>query len=292
MRVTQSEISRNFLFNLESLNSSFNKFSQQISSGKKLTQLKDSPVGSAEMVSLKELAAEIDQYRSNVDTGSYFLKVSDSVLGEVNNLATSIYARGSMAATETISAEGRAAIAIEIRTLRDQIFSLSNTQARGRYIFGGSEVTSAPFILNGDTVSYQGDGDTNRIVVDDGMEAPMNVSGSAAFNSIFTTINTLLTAIDSNNVSNIQTSLAPFSSALLALGQTRGQIGSGLSLLDNVTAVLNSKETNLIERQSAIEDADMAKAAVQLNQIKTAQNAAMTAGGSILKQSNLFDIIG
>ena len=48
MRVTPLEISRNFLSDIGTLNNDLARFSRQISSGKLLTQLKDSPVGSAE----------------------------------------------------------------------------------------------------------------------------------------------------------------------------------------------------------------------------------------------------
>ncbi len=292
MRITQSEIYRNFLADIGMLNEVLNNVSRQVSSGKRLIQLKDSPPGSAELVSLNDQALEIDQYQSNIDTGSYFLGIADSTLNEVNNLVTTIYTKGSQSASELTSSDARAILATEVRSLRDQILSLANTQARDRYIFAGSKVTSAPFVLNGDSVSYQGDDDVNSIGVDDGMEVQQGIAGSAAFNSIFATINTLLTAMDGNDISGIKTALGQFSSALSELGQARGQIGSSLSLLENVKTVLDSKETNLIGRRGKIEDADMAKAVVQLNQTETALQASISAGGTILQQRSLFDIIG
>jgi flagellin-like hook-associated protein FlgL len=46
------------------------------------------------------------------------------------------------------------------------------------------------------------------------------------------------------------------------------------------------------EQRSQVEDTDMAKAVVQMNQTQTALQAAMSAGASVLQQSNLFDILG
>jgi flagellar hook-associated protein 3 FlgL len=292
MRVTQSETYRNFLSDIGTLNESLNNASRQVSSGKKLNQLKDSPEGCAELVSLNTQASEIDQYQSNIDTGSYFLGVADSVLNEVNNLVTSIYTLGSQAASDLASPDTRATLATEIRSLRDQILSIANTCVRGRYIFAGSEVTTAPFVLQGDSVSYQGDSNVNSIAVDDGIAVQEGVSGSSTFNSIFASIDSLLTAMGGNDTSSIGTALGQFSSALSELGQARGQIGSNLSLLQNVKTNLDSKGTNLKGRQSAIEDADMAVAAVQLSQTQTALQTAISAGGIILQQRNLFDILG
>jgi flagellar hook-associated protein 3 FlgL len=292
MRITQSELCRTFLSDLGTLNEDLTALSRQISSGKKLTDLKDSPSGSADLVSLKKLESEIDQYRFNTNAGSFYLNVADSALNEVNNLVTSIYASGSRSSSDIVSEESRAALANDVRSLRDQIFSLANSQVRGRYIFSGSLVTTIPFSIAGDVVSYSGDDSVNSICVDDGTEVQMNFSGSAVFDPIFDAVNSLLTAMDSNDTSSINTALSQFAFVLSGLSQVRGQIGTNMSTLENIESRLDSRETSLKEQKSRIEDADMAQAVVQLNQTQTALQTAMSAGGSILTQSNLFDILG
>ncbi len=292
MRVTQSEMYRNFLSDIDTLNENLNNISRQVASGKRLTQLKDSPAGSAELVSLKEQASEIDQYRSNIDAGSYFLGVADSTLNEVNNLVTTIYTKGSQSTSALTTSDARATLAMEVRSLRDQILSLANAQVRGRYIFAGSEITSAPFVLQGDSISYQGDNRVNSIAIDEGMEVQGGIPGSSAFSSVFAAIDSLLAAMDGNDTASIQTALSQFSSALSELGLARGKIGSNLSLLENVRMHLDTKEINLKERHSKIEDADMASAVVQLNQTRTTLQTAISAGGILMQQRNLFDILG
>jgi flagellar hook-associated protein 3 FlgL len=292
MRITQSELCRTFLSDLGSLNEDLTLLSRQISSGKKLTDLKDSPSGSADLISLKKLESEIDQFRFNTDAGSFYLNVADSALNEVNNLVTSIYASGSQSSSDIVSEDARAALTNDVRSLRDQIFSLANSQVRGRYIFSGSLVTTIPFSIAGDAVSYSGDDNVNSIRVDDGTEVQMNFSGSEVFDPIFDAVNSLLTAMDSNDTSSINTALSQFASVLSGLSQVRGQIGTNMNTLGNIVSRLDSKETSLKEQRSRIEDADMAQAVVQLNQTQTALQAAMSAGGSILTQSNLFDILG
>jgi flagellar hook-associated protein 3 FlgL len=292
MRITQSELCRTFLSDLGTLNEDLTALSRQISSGKKLTDLKDSPSGSADLVSLTKLESEIDQYRFNTDAGSFYLNVADSALNEVNNLITSIYASGSQSSSDIVSEEARAALASDVRSLRDQILSLANSQVRGRYIFSGSRVTTIPFSIEGDAVSYSGDDNVNSIRVDDGTEVQMNFSGSEVFSPIFDAVNALLTAMDGNDTSSINTALSEFASVLTGLSQVRGQIGTNMNTLRNIESRLDSRETSLKEQRSRIEDADMAQAVVQLNQTQTALQTAMSAGGTILAQSNLFDILG
>ena len=292
MRVTQFEIYRNFLGDLERLNSDFAAASRQISSGKKLTQMSDSPGGASDLISLTEQLAKMDLYRSNADTGLFFLGVAESALNEVNNLFTSIYTKGSQAASELVTDDARAMFAEEIRALRDQILSLANAKARNRFLFAGSLVTAAPFVKSGDSVTYQGDGDVSSVRISKGVEIELCVPGSAPFNAIFTRIESLLVAMDGNDLSGMRSELQQFSSALSDLGQVRGQIGSRLGLLDGIRAKLDSSETLLKKQKSSIEDTDLVAAAMQLNQTKTALDAAMTAGGSFLSQRNLFDILG
>jgi flagellar hook-associated protein 3 FlgL len=292
MRVAQLEISRSLLSNLGSLNEDLSKYSSQLSSGKLLNHLSDSPSSSAQLVSLTKLEAEIDQYDSNTNTGNLYLGVTQSALNEVNNLVTTIYTKGSQAASSGISDDTRAALAYEARALRDQILAVANTAVRGRFIFSGSLVTDPPFVLEGNTITYQGDSSVNTLSVDTGTNVQMNYSGDAVFNSIFASINSLLTAMDANDTAGIQTALNQISPALADMLSIRARVGSNLSTLENVQARLESRKTSLTEQRSAIEDADMAEAAVQLKQTQTALDAAMSTASSVLTQRNLFDILG
>jgi flagellar hook-associated protein 3 FlgL len=292
MRVTQAETYRNYLANLETLNDRLNKVNEQVSSGKKLTQLKDSPAGSAQLINLSEQASEIDQYQSNVDTSSYFLGMADSILNEVNNLTATIYTKGSQSASESINEGERSTLAAEIRSLREQLVSLGNSQAGGRYIFAGSKTSSAPFAVDEDAVLYRGDEDVNNISVDDGLQVQAGVSGSAAFSSIFSVVDSLLSNMTDNNLTGIKTALSQFASALSGLSLARGEIGASLSVLTNVKTTLDSREASLTKQRSQVEDADMAESVVKLNQVQTALETALSAGGSILQQRNLFDILG
>lgn len=292
MRVTQPELCRSLLSDLGTLSQDLSKYTGQVSSGKLLNRLSDSPSGSAELVSLAKLDADIDQYISNTNIGNLYLGVADSALHEVNNLVTSIYSKGSQAASESLGDDSRAALASEIRSLRDQIVTLANTEVRGRHIFAGSEVTSAPFLLEGDSITYRGNSTVNTISVDSGLEVQMNYAGDAVLNPVFAAIDSLLTALDANDIEGAQAALSQVSPALSDLSRVRAQIGSNMGMLENMQARLESRETSVTEQRSRIEDADLVRAAVQLKQTQTALDATMTAAGSVLTQSNLFDILG
>jgi flagellar hook-associated protein 3 FlgL len=292
MRVTQAEMYRHFLSDMSKINSSLADISRQLSSGKKLNRLADSPAGSADLVAITDQALKIDMYRTNCNTSSFFLKTSESVLNEVNNLVSSMHALGSQAASETISNEARTAIISELGTIREQIMAFANTRVGDRYVFAGSETAAIPFVLEDGVVTYKGDDKVNRVPVDQGVEVQQGVSGNAAFAGIFETIDRMLTSMEENDVSGIKDALGGISPALSALGQARSQIGVNIGLLNNQAAILDAKAITVRERRSTLEDADMLAVTVRLAQLQTALDTTLSSGGAMMRQSTLFDILG
>lgn len=292
MRITDSMTCRVFLSNLETLNEQLDTVSQQISTGKKFVHLRDSPATAAEGVLLQAKAAALDQYKTNNDSSSFYLQVADSALNSVQNLVTSIQTKGSEAASGTVNATDRATLAKDIRSLRDQILSLANTEVSGRYIFAGSRDTSAAFTISGDAVTYQGDDEINMIKIGDDLRVQQNVAGLSVFSPIFDTIQSLLSAIDSGDRAGIESALGQFSSSLNGLSLARGQVGVELGKTENISSENDTEKVNLQAQQSRLEDVSAAEAATQLSQLQTALRASLSAGQSILQKKNLFDFLG
>ena len=291
MRVTALNTYRHIVSSLQSLNETAARINQQLSSGKKLVSLKDNPSGSAELVQLQSKLAELDQYKSNAGQGTLYLQVADSGLNDVQNLITSIYTLASQAASETNSNDNCATITREIREMRDQILSIANSTARGRYIFAGSAVLSAPFTISNDTVTYQGDSEVNTISVDDGFTVQLNVPGDEIFTPIFDYVSSMLTSLDAGDIENLKTTLTQFSSIQSGLSLARGQVGLSLGRIENAAAALDTEKTNVKSEASRVGDVDVAEATTQLSQTQTALQATLATAQSALAQKNLFDFL-
>jgi flagellar hook-associated protein 3 FlgL len=279
------------LDSLYMLNEQLEKASQQVSTGKKLTNLHDSPADSSEMVQLRNQLSQIDQYRTNRDSSSFYLQVTESALNSLHNLVTSIFTRGSEAGNNFNNEDVLATLATEIRSLRDEILSLANTQVRGRYIFAGSLVTSEAFEISGDTATYLGDDNVNTVDISNGLQVEQNVPGSTVFDPVFSTVETLLTAIDGGDQAAIVSALDQFESTLGTLGRARTRLGVELAKLENSETDHQIQEVNIQKRQGRIEDANLAEAISQLSRIRSALEATLTAG-SLIRRTNLFDYMG
>jgi len=304
MRVTQLEIGRNLLTDLENLNRSFVDVNRQLQTGKKLNRLSDSPLGSADLVDITEQALRLDAYRFNITTSTYQLKSAESALNMANNAFVAIHTLGSSAANDPINADGRRAILLEIEKLREELVSIGNTQVDGKYIFAGSDVKTKPFELvetapgSGlyDTV-YNGNDNVNSIPVGDGVEVVAGVSGDKALGDIFKKVDKLIEAIKNSidgigSGSEISDALGGFGDALSVMGRARGQIGVSLSMVQKLSEMIDARNVVLKEQRSNIEDANALEVIVRVEQLKTALDAAISSGGVVLRQNTLFDIIG
>lgn len=291
MRITDAISYRNMLAGVESLNDKLEQANEEVSSGKKLLTLHDSPADSAENLQLNNQLGQLDQYQSNSDASSFYLQVTDSSLNSLYNLVTSVYSQGSAAASNFNDANARASYAADIRSQLDQALSLANTQVRGRYIFAGSKVTAPAFTAAGDTVTYQGDNKVNTIDIGEGLQVHENVTGSDAFSPVFTAISGLLSAIDSGDQGAMQTALSQFSGTLATVNNVRSQLGVDLASVQNSATARQAEQTDIQQRQSTISSADMAVALTQVTQTQTALQAALSVG-AVLGKQNLFDYLG
>ncbi len=290
MRITQTMIYRNLLDGAANLRENIETANQQISTGKKLNSLADSPSGSAELVDLRAELAGIDQYRENAGSGGFFIGLAESVLSSAYNTVTAIYTRGSAGASSLYDAASRTELAKEVRSLRDELLSLANTEAQGRHVFAGSRVTTVPFTLSGDTVTYEGDLVQNGIDVADGLQVQQNVAGSTVFTKAFSVIGQLLTALESGDQAAAQTALSQFSDALGDISKSRAELGVSLATIQNAGTEQDSRELAIQERQGKIQDADLAAAISQLKANETTLEATFTAR-TVVAQRTLFDYL-
>jgi flagellar hook-associated protein 3 FlgL len=290
MRITESISSRTLLENVSHLSERLERASSQVSSGKEFTQLHEAPAANSEMVRLNAQLSELDQYQTNSNSGSFFLNVTDSTLSSLQNAVTAIYTRGSAAATDTSGSETLATLGAEIRSLRDEIFSLANTQVRGRYIFAGSQVMAPAFSIAGDTVTYQGDTEVNSLEISSGLQVRENVPGSEVFDSVFTAVGALLAAVEGGDKDAIKSALTQFSGALSTVSQVRTRLGIDLGKLEDATVAREGLEDNITARQSDIGDADMVAAIFQVTTTQTALEAAFGVGATV-GQKSLMDYL-
>ena len=145
MRITMKELTRQMQSVITDRYSDMAKLQEQLSTGKRLSTASDNPVDTANDVKLRSTLAEESQYKTNIDDGLSFMNVTDTAMQSMNTLMQRLRELAVQGSSETTSASDRQAIQKESDQLFRQLVTLTNTNYKGDYIFGGTQSKIAPF---------------------------------------------------------------------------------------------------------------------------------------------------
>jgi flagellar hook-associated protein 3 FlgL len=131
----------------------------QLSSGRRLQSPADDPASAARIIDLSGAIERNKQYQSNGDRAQARLEREESVLIGASNLlqrANELTIQGN---NDVLGQSDTQAIAVEMRQLLNELFSLANTRdSNGEYIFAGYQSNTRPFSqIPGGGYSYAGD---------------------------------------------------------------------------------------------------------------------------------------
>ena len=171
MRITGSMMVNNFNKNLQTANRQMFRFQNQLATGRKMVRLSDDPVNVVKALDARAQLYNIEQYKRNLEDANTWLTQTETALRELNEVIKRVYELSVYANNDVLSEDDRNAMAMEINELRNQVDIVSNVTLGDRYIFGGFNVTRAPFaydpetgdmVYNGESM-MAGDIDEDRI---------------------------------------------------------------------------------------------------------------------------------
>ena len=156
----------------------------QLSTGKRINQPSDDPVGAARALDLSHLTADVAQYQRNITTANARLGLEDQTLSNVTNVLGRVRTLLLQAANGSQTDDTRGDIAAEMVQLRQQLLGQANSKdGQGDYIFAGNRTGTAPFASqNG--VSYLGDHGQRMVAAGPGLQVATGDPGSAVFADI------------------------------------------------------------------------------------------------------------
>ena len=144
MRVVDSMLFDNFLYNINRVNEQTFKTTTQMSSGKRLLNLSTDPIALSEVLSLKDINSRFEQYTTNINAANGILDAEDTALSTSDNLiqqAASLLIEG---ANDTNDSSSRLAIAQKLDAIKSEIRNSANTIFEGKYLFSGYKTNTAP----------------------------------------------------------------------------------------------------------------------------------------------------
>jgi len=294
MRVTSKIMFDAVKSNLANVTNELYKANEVVATAKRINSLSDDPVGLSQVLNIKASLSNIEQLDRNITIGKSWLAASESALNQVTGLITDTNTLCVQMASATTGAGDRAAAADIIQNTLEEMISLANTEASGRYVFAGLETDVMPFTLGGgNSVTYNGDSNTfslkidrnNTIAVGSDGEAVFRPSGAGASDDIFNTLNDLKTALTNNNVSNIQDAMSKLDAHLVQISGKISNIGSKSIRMEIKEKIFQDMNLTKTDRLSKIEDADIVEAIMDLKAKEITYQTALSSAARVLNVS-------
>ena len=182
LRLSTQSLYMQGLNSLLSRQSEIARTQQQISSGVKLTQGKDDPVGMATAQRLDHLQAALTQYDSDALRVDHRLRMQENALTDANDSLTRARELAIQANSGALGPDDRKAIATEVLQLRKNLLDIANRDdGNGRRLFAGTRDGVIPFSDNAGNVIYHGDEGRNAVEVGPDVAIEDGDPGSAVF---------------------------------------------------------------------------------------------------------------
>ena len=310
MRVTNSMLLSNYLKNINNNLNSVGDMQQQMATGKRINKISDDPIGAISSMQVRTKIYKTEQYQKNVDKALSWLDESESSVLEVNEVLKSAYETAVNQSTGTMDPQDKKAAAELIAQLRDHLVSVGNAKSGDKYIFGGYNVTNAPFEVNatGD-ILYNGrdlTDETDPVLA--GM-ADQSISYAVGFNitlgisingaqlfgtgddNLYTILDNFYNALNSDaspsELSGYITKIQDAQSNVLAI---EAEIGGKTNRLELIQNRFEDDILTYTDRKSKIEDVDEADAIMNYKMAETVYQASLQIGSNII-QLSLVDFL-
>jgi flagellar hook-associated protein 3 FlgL len=287
---------------LDDVSASEQTYSEELSSGSRVSQLSDDPAAAADNVVLVAQIAQDDTFTQTAATTESRLQVGDSALGSVVSQLTSAISLATEANNGTLSSSNISGISNQLEGIRDEVLSLANTSYLGTYLFSGSQGATAPFSLNNAVtpavVTYNGDALTTSIKTPNGQTIQLNIPGNQIFTSgtastdVFQTLNNLIADFSSGTPSaTAVTDTESLTSALNYVSDQRVLLDNSITALQSAGTYTQNESAQLLSAQTTLLQADYGQVSTQLSAAETQQTALYNVI-SVLEKGSLFDYIG
>jgi flagellar hook-associated protein 3 len=149
-----------------------------MSTGRRINQPSDDPIGTQKDLSYRKVLTEITQFKKNITNGLNLQATYDTTLGNLKDMVSSAYEVAVSLSNDTYDGTARQGAAEEVRSLFEQMVEGINSQVEGRYVFSGFRTKTEPFIVSSTGVNYYGDEGVIRLEMESSSKVDVNLIGS------------------------------------------------------------------------------------------------------------------
>ena len=290
-RVTSQTQMRAAQRNLQENMAQLAKLHEQAASLKAITRPSDDPTATAASMKVRaELRAAV-QYSRNVDNGNDWLTTIDSAMSAITDIMNRVRDLTVQGANDgALSASAKEAIAVELETLRQDLFNQSNTTYLGRNVFAGNSDDGAAF--NADLRFNGTSGSTVERRIGPDSTVRVDADGEAIFGTESGSVFALLDAIvgDLRIDTSISGHLAAIDDRMSVMIGQHSEIGARHAQIQRAEETLMEQSGSLEAQRSRIEDVDLSQLILDLKLQEVAYQSALAVTARVL-QPTLMDFL-
>lgn len=310
MRVTNNMMITNMTRNLQNNIRRLDQTQLRYSTGKEIHRPSDDPVGITKSLKIRADISELEQFKKNTeDALSWVESTEQAVIGYTDALAK-IRDLTVQASNGVLTEEETQKIKSEVSQLKEQIISQANTSYSGNFLFSGKN-TDKKFLNEDGTYSGEidpsqldpatKDNHTIEYQVGIGERININTLGLDLFEvddvaknggdtpGIIALVEEIEDLLE-DGTEGLTEKLDDIDGFMDKALTIRGDIGARVNRLELIVNRAEDDTINLRDRQSKLEDADLAETAIQLMNEENVYRSSLSVGARII-QPTLLDFL-
>ncbi|HEV7956251.1 MAG: flagellar hook-associated protein 3 [Microbacteriaceae bacterium] len=290
-RVTNQTLAQSALRNLQSNMSDLARLQNRASSRQSITRPSDDPTGTADSLRIRAAQQASEQHGRNIADGNGWLATVDSALTASVSILHRVRDLTLQGANDgALSPEAKNAIALELKTLGDELFSVANRSYLGRNVFAGNSNAGAAF----DAVFTHNGSPTSTVQRRIGDDATVRVDadGVGVFGEGDTSVFAVISRVvgDLNAGVNVRERLNEVDDRLQAIVGYQAEVGTRQVQLDRAEEANMERSIALETQRSGVEDVDLARVILDLKLQETSYQSALAVTARVL-QPTLMDFL-
>jgi flagellar hook-associated protein 3 FlgL len=257
---------------------------QQAQSGQRVNLPSDDPIAAAQLARLSASQAQVTARRGTISAVRGDTELAESSLQQASDLMATAKDLAVQGGNGSLGAPERAALALQVKDIRDQMLGVANTKGSSGYIFGGSQTQSQPFTTAG---AFTGDDEDHVVDIGNSTPTAVNASGAKAFTvaggrDVLADLDSLYTALNTNDTVGVSATLDNLDASRAQITSAQAASGTILNRLDASDAILSNAQLQNTQSTQEVGAADPAAAYTNLTQLNNALQQSVSVSKSIL----------
>jgi flagellar hook-associated protein 3 FlgL len=289
-----------FMDNLRRIQTRLNTDQLQIASGLRMQQVSDAPDQVSELLQARASLSASQQVTSNLGSVKSEVDMGEQTLEGAVQLFDQVQTLSAEGATGTATASSRSTLASQLQSIEQQFVGLANTSIGGRFIFSGDTDQTEPYSYDSTqpnpVSTYLGSSSTRVALHSNGTTFPVSLTAQQIFDSadpttsVFGALNGLISGLQNNDQTAVQTSMDGLGKVAQYMNDQLAFYGTTQDKIASATDYAATQQTSLKSEISGLQDADITSSILDLTQMQTQQQAALTSRAQLPK-TTLFDFL-